>query len=227
MGLNSDALDDIIQEPSVIQKEGESINIIAKTDDLKEAVTSMTDNDLNKLPGMDVSFITIGDNHREYLVHFGYLQARLAELGIDLLLPEEMAALKIKESTGMFKGVYDRVNTRFGMPPKIRDYSFLNRWFIFRRRSYGPLTTASQRLGVDEGEPIVLPKLPVSSTSTRGRGGSTRGRGRGSSVAASVPAVMGAPAPPAPLVVELTRGRGGSTRSRGRGRGGNKVTIDL
>jgi len=176
---------------------------------------------------IDVSFITIGDNHREYLVHFGYLQARLAELGIDLLLPEEMAALKIKESTGMFKGVYDRVNTRFGMPPKIRDYSFLNRWFIFRRRSYGPLTTASQRLGVDEGEPIVLPKLPVSSTSTRGRGGSTRGRGRGSSVAASVPAVMGAPAPPAPLVVELTRGRGGSTRSRGRGRGGNKVTIDL
>ena len=176
---------------------------------------------------IDVSFITIGDNHREYLVHFGYLQARLAELGIDLLLPEEMAALKIKESTGMFKGVYDRVNTRFGMPPKIRDYSFLNRWFIFRRRSYGPLTTASQRLGVDEGEPIVLPKLPVSSTSTRGRGGSTRGRGRGSSVAASVPAVMGAPAPPAPLVVELTRGRGGSTRGRGRGRGGNKVTIDL
>ena len=61
MGLNSDALDDIIQEPSVIQKEGESINIIAKTDDLKEAVTSMTDNDLNKLPGMDVSFITIVD----------------------------------------------------------------------------------------------------------------------------------------------------------------------
>ena len=195
---------------------------------------------------IDVNFITIGDNHREYLVNFDFLRGRLADLGIDLLLPEEMATLKLKESTGMFKKVYDGVKNRFGMAPKIRDFSFLNRWFIFRRRSYGPLSTATQGepVLVSEGlgiqgpvEPIILPILPPSVSATRGRGaGAGRGRGGltrgGIAQTASVPAVQDM-APP--LVVELSRGRGrgsGLTRGRGRGAaagagGGNRVTIDL
>ena len=144
----------------------------------------------------------------------------------------------------MFKKVYDGVKNRFGMAPKIRDFSFLNRWFIFRRRSYGPLSTATQGepVLVSEGlgiqgpvEPIILPILPPSVSATRGRGaGAGRGRGGltrgGIAQTASVPAVQGM-APP--LVVELSRGRGrGSGLTRGRGRGaaagaGNRVTIDL
>jgi hypothetical protein len=66
----------------------------------------------------------------------------------------------------------------------LREFSFLNRWFIFRRRSYGPL---SEALAGPVGEPveIVLPVLPAAlapmATGTRGRGrgrGGTRG-GRG------------------------------------------------
>jgi hypothetical protein len=126
-----------------------------------------------------VNFITIGEGHEEYLVNFEHLKKQLAGMGVDVLTPDELTSLGLSESTGLFKKIY---RESFRMPPKLREFSFLNRWFIFRRRSYGPL---SEALAGPEGEPveIVLPILPASVASagagTRGRGGATRGRGRG------------------------------------------------
>ena len=82
----------------------------------------------------------------------------------------------------MFKKLYDEMGGRFNMSPKLREYSFLNRWFIYRRRSYGPLSAAlvgEGGLPVTAAVEVVLPVLPPSAagagTRGRGRGGATRG----------------------------------------------------
>ena len=103
----------------------------------------------------------------------------------------------------MFKKVYEEMGSRFSMPAKLREYSFMNRWFIFRRRTYGPLSAA---LVGEAGEAIaapvqiVLPILPAAVAAealaaASSRGGRGRGRGRGGA----------------------TRGRGGSTRGAAAG----------
>jgi len=84
---------------------------------------------------------------------------------------------------------------RFTMTPKLREYSFLNRWFIYRRRSYGPLSAAligEGGLPVTAPVEIVLPALPNAPVGAsvgagtrgrgRGRGGATRGGTRGGKV---------------------------------------------
>ena len=139
---------------------------------------TLPDSDAGLSRKIKVNFITIGDGHEEYLVHFGYLQSRLAEIGVDILSPEEMTALRLRESTGMFKKVYDEPNNFFGMSPKLREYSFLNRWFIYRRRSYGPLSVALVGAGGQPVAPPVAIELPVA-PSAGTRGGRGRGRGRG------------------------------------------------
>jgi hypothetical protein len=141
-----------------------------------------------------VNFITIGDGHEEYLVNFVYLRSRLAEMGIDILTSEELTGLGLKEASGMFKKLYDEMGGRFNMSPKLREYSFLNRWFIYRRRSYGPLSAAlvgEGGLPVTAAVEVVLPVLPPSLAGAgaagtrgrgRGRGGATRGGTRGGKV---------------------------------------------
>lgn len=72
MSLNSDVLDDIdgtgvidneiIKSPSPIPSNKNSVNIIAKTPDLPNSISKMSENDLNQLPNLDVSFQIIKDN---------------------------------------------------------------------------------------------------------------------------------------------------------------------
>jgi len=145
---------------------------------------TLPDSDAGLGRKVKVNFITIGEGHEEYLVNFVYLQSRLAEIGIDVLTSAELTAMKLAESSGMFKKTYDETKGRFSMPAKLREYSFLNRWFIFRRRTFGPLSAALVGEGgeaVEAPVEIVLPVLPASvaaevAGATRGRG---RGRGRG------------------------------------------------
>jgi hypothetical protein len=87
---------------------------------------------------IDVNFISIGMTHREYLVPFGFR----------LLLPEELAQLNLQTSTNTFdksyrmamesdKGRSDKTGSdkggRYAMPESVKEFSFLNRWFIFKR----------------------------------------------------------------------------------------------
>ena len=78
----------------------------------------------------DMDFIVAGEARTQYLMSWPYLEARLAECGLEALVADELAAMGIPASTQMFGET-----TEFAMTDAMRRYSSLNRWFIFRRRS--------------------------------------------------------------------------------------------
>jgi predicted NAD-dependent protein-ADP-ribosyltransferase YbiA (DUF1768 family) len=91
--------------------------------------------------------------HREYLVPFGLLRKKLAAIGFRLLQPSECMAMNLAQSTNTFDVSYRmardaetsrvasaeargkplRAGERFFMPDAVKEFSFLNRWFIFKR----------------------------------------------------------------------------------------------
>jgi predicted NAD-dependent protein-ADP-ribosyltransferase YbiA (DUF1768 family) len=86
---------------------------------------------------IDVEFISIGTQQREYLVPFGLLKAKMAEIGCELLTKEECAGLGLVNSTALFEESFDmarKAKKDYQMSPTVRQYSFFNRWFIFKRR---------------------------------------------------------------------------------------------
>lgn len=120
---------------------------------MEEDVLPSSDASLGK--AVDVYYISIGEHHREYLVSFSYLQKRMAEIGCELLLPDELASLKLQHSTSMFGESHKMTKDKaYHMSEKVKEFSFLNRWFIFRRRSNG---TGLQT--VVRAEPAVAPTL--------------------------------------------------------------------
>lgn len=91
---------------------------------------------------IEVDFVSIGTTQREYLVNFELLKAKMAEIGCDLLTQDECRALDLVNSTALFEESYDMAAKRgqkFAMSPTVRQYSFFNRWFIFKRRRGGSL----------------------------------------------------------------------------------------
>lgn len=97
-----------------------------------------TDEGLGK--AVDVNFISIGETYTEYLVSWTYLQRRMEGIGCELLNAEELATLGLQNSTNMFETSYNMaaaVGRQFPMSATLRRFSFLNRWFIFKRRSAG------------------------------------------------------------------------------------------
>jgi predicted NAD-dependent protein-ADP-ribosyltransferase YbiA (DUF1768 family) len=85
---------------------------------------------------IDVEFITIGSKHREYLVNFDYLVRLLSERGFRLLNEREMVSMNLKYSTNTFESSHDmaaRNGLNYPMLDSVKEFSFLNRWFIFTR----------------------------------------------------------------------------------------------
>jgi hypothetical protein len=88
-------------------------------------------------------FISIGAEHREYLVPFELLEAKMKEIGCLLLTPVDMAAMGLAASTETFDVSYKRAVAEakkegkdlYPMNKIIQEYSFLNRWCIFKRYS--------------------------------------------------------------------------------------------
>jgi predicted NAD-dependent protein-ADP-ribosyltransferase YbiA (DUF1768 family) len=92
--------------------------------------------------GIDVEFISIGTEQREYLVPFELLKAKMAEIGCDLLTSNECKELGLNASTETFDQTHHwatKKGEKFPMSPAVRQYSFFNRWFIFKRRRGGML----------------------------------------------------------------------------------------
>jgi len=81
---------------------------------------------------VDLEFFAAGESVTEFLVSWPYLQLRLAECGLELLTAEELSTLGLPASTQMFTETWDDA---FAMADDIRRLSFLNRWFIMKRRS--------------------------------------------------------------------------------------------
>ena len=87
---------------------------------------------------VDVEFIASGESSTEYLVSWPYLQAQLAECGLELLTAEEVAGLGLPASSQMFGDAWTAAEAggdAFTMTDAIRRLSFMNRWFIFKRRA--------------------------------------------------------------------------------------------
>ena len=114
---------------------------------------------------IEVDFVSIGTTQREYLVSFEYLKAKMAEIGCDLLTQEECRALDLVNSTALFEESHDmaaRRGQKFAMSPTVRQYSFFNRWFIFKRRRGGSLPEVDEELApVVEAEPALVAKMPT------------------------------------------------------------------
>ena len=118
---------------------------------------------------IDVGFISIGEAYTEYLVSFPYFVNRMASVGMELLNEEELAALGLKHSTNLFSESYAMAaadGNKFPMSPTVKKYSFLNRWFIFRRRSMGTMTKGPTVSSVVVPEGNVVAEAPIATTAT-------------------------------------------------------------
>jgi len=147
-------------------------------------ITKQYDDSLGLLPptdegigrAIDVYFISLGGKPRtEYLVSWEYLVRRMAEIGLDLLNVDELRAIHLQDSSNLFsvsnKMAADAGQT-YKMTPVIKQFSDLNRWFIFRRRSMTSLT-ASGAAGATALRVITEPRVVVSAAGTVGtKGGS-------------------------------------------------------
>jgi predicted NAD-dependent protein-ADP-ribosyltransferase YbiA (DUF1768 family) len=110
---------------------------------------------------IDVEFISIGLPHREYLVPFKLLQDKMASIGVELCNDEELKALGLENSTNMFGDSHKmaaKAGRKFAMTAAVEQFSFLNRWFVFRRKSEQTLdvvTTNTSKV------PRTMPKATV------------------------------------------------------------------
>lgn len=93
---------------------------------------------------IDVEFISIGSKHREWLVPFELLKKKMATIGCELVGQKEMEAMGLKgysQSTAMFDSSYDKIpkaaKKKFEMSDAVSKFSFLNRWYVFKRKSAG------------------------------------------------------------------------------------------
>ena len=139
------------------------------------SITKQYDDPLGILPAteeglgraIDVFFISLGGKPRtEYLVSFDYLVKRMAEIGLDLLNADELKTMNLRDSSNLFS-VSNKMAADSGytykMSPVVKQFSDLNRWFIFRRRSTGPLSTGPAGLQVVTGFSATAPApAPVS-----------------------------------------------------------------
>ncbi len=106
-----------------------------------------------------VDFISIGKPHQEFLVNFKYFKNRLQEIGLELLPVAEARTHGIPEGSQLFSKTYDipDVRKKFHMNETLKNFSFLNRWYIFKRTSQG---TGKPSKIVQASSREVLPPMP-------------------------------------------------------------------
>ena len=157
---------------------------------------------------ISVDFISIGETHTEYLVSWSYLQTMLETVGLELLTAGECAEMGLPASSQMFSEAAAAAaasGEAYDMTDAVRRFSFLNRWYIFKRRS-------DRR----PAPPLAMPSAPVGLTEfvserKEDDGGSGSGAAPGDIIdlpASGVPPIdviemPDAPAPAAADVIDL------------------------
>jgi len=112
----------------------------------------LTDDDASIGLAIDVEFISIGSTHREYLVPFALLQSKLAAIGFRLLTKTELAEIGLGASTNTFDVSYqmaEKGKQSFPMSASVKEFSFLNRWFIFTRQDAPRIPPAVAAVAAD------------------------------------------------------------------------------
>jgi hypothetical protein len=101
---------------------------------------------------IDVEFISIGTTHKEYLVPFDLLKKKLKAIGFELLEKKDLVELGLNSSTNTFDVSYEMAQKgkkTYTIPNAVKEFSFLNRWFIFKRVG---------EVGISEMPKITLPE---------------------------------------------------------------------
>jgi hypothetical protein len=86
---------------------------------------------------IDVEIATIGMEHREYLVPFKLLEDKMRLIGCELLSKEELKAAGLAQSSSTFDISWDmatKAGRNYTMSDVAKQFSFLNRWFVFKRK---------------------------------------------------------------------------------------------
>lgn len=113
----------------------DDVPIWSITKDYQDDVLESDDSSIGM--GIDVEFISIGSSHKEYLVPFELLESKMKDIGFRLLNKKELGQMKLQNSTELFEDTYNQLlpNTRkkYQMGDSVKQFSFLNRWFIFKR----------------------------------------------------------------------------------------------
>ena len=136
-----------------------SSDIWTITKQYDSAMVALPEDDTGLGKAIDVKFISIGESYTEYLVSWNYFVRRMSEIGMELLNPEELVGLGLQHSTNLFSASYDMAvaaGRSYSMSPVLRTFSFLNRWFIFRRRTTGAAVSVSPI-----AEPLPQPIVPL------------------------------------------------------------------
>lgn len=100
---------------------------------------------------INVEFISIGTAHVEYLVPFELLKKKLATIGFELLDRRDLMEMGLNSSTNTFDVSFEmaaRAKKTYTMDDVVKVFSFLNRWFIFKRVG---------EIGMSEMPKITLP----------------------------------------------------------------------
>lgn len=136
-----------------VGKEGD-VNVWAITKEYDNEELLADDSSIG-LP-IDVEFISIGTKHREYLVPFELLKQKMSSIGFEVLDSKDASELGLGFGTNTFDISYDMAKKGgkdYPMSDIVKEFSFLNRWFIFKRKGeieipkMPPITLA---LGEDE-----------------------------------------------------------------------------
>jgi hypothetical protein len=136
---------------------------------------------------VDVDFISVGESHTEYLMSWPYMQARLTEVGLELLTQEEYRALGLPASTQMFSESWDAAaaaGETYAMSDAIRRLSFMNRWWVMKRR-------------VDRrpAPPMEMPAPPTALTEQMPLGSEMPAAAAHAAIKPNAAAILGVPAP--------------------------------
>jgi hypothetical protein len=86
---------------------------------------------------INVDFISIGSSHDEFLVSFPYFTELMKENGLELLSETELKEIGLKHSTNLFGESYNmskQHGKNYIMSEAVKKFSFLNRWFVFRKK---------------------------------------------------------------------------------------------
>jgi hypothetical protein len=111
---------------------------------------------------VDVEFISIGTTHKEYLVPIELLKKKLKAIGFELLDKKDLSELGLNASTNTFDVSYEmsqKGKKTYTMPDAVKEFSFLNRWFIFKRVG---------EVGISDIPKITLPEVPEDITKAPG-----------------------------------------------------------
>jgi hypothetical protein len=91
---------------------------------------------------IDVEFLSIGSTHREYLIPFKLLVKKMRTIGFEIISDDEAKSKGLVQGTGLFEVSYKMAaaaGRKFPMSDSIKEFSFLNRWYIFKRTSEEPI----------------------------------------------------------------------------------------